>query len=82
MKATEICAFPGVAVPIVGAPGKVAGLTAAEAVEAGPLPTLLVAYTVQVYGSPLVSPVTMIGLDVPDTVPELEPLELEVQVAV
>jgi energy-converting hydrogenase Eha subunit A len=41
------------------------GVTAAEAADAGPLPALLVAYTVKVYGSPLVNPVTMIGLEVP-----------------
>jgi len=60
----------------------IVGVTAAEAAEDGLLPAEFVAYTVQVYGSPLVSPVTMIGLEEPDAVPELEPLlELE-QVAV
>jgi hypothetical protein len=58
------------------------GVTAAEAAEAGPLPAEFVAYTVQVYGSPFVSPATMIGLEVPDAFPELEPLVVDVQVAV
>jgi hypothetical protein len=50
---------------MVGAPGTVAGavgVTAAEAADAGPLPTELVAYTVKVYGVPFVSPGTVIGL--------------------
>ena len=34
------------------------GVTAAEAVEATPVPALLVAVTVNVYGVPFVSPVT------------------------
>jgi len=37
-----------VAAPIVGAPGTVAGITAAEAVEAGPVPPLVVAVTLKV----------------------------------
>jgi len=41
------------------------GVTAAEAADAGPVPTLLVAVTVKVYAVPLVSPVTTIGLAVP-----------------
>ena len=36
------------AVPIVGAPGTVAGVTAAEAVDAGPIPTPFVAVTLKV----------------------------------
>ena len=58
------------------------GVTAVEAADAGPFPTEFVAITVQVYGSPLVSPVTTIGLEAPDAVPEVEPLEELVQVAV
>jgi hypothetical protein len=57
-------------------------VTAVEAADAGPFPTEFVAITVQVYGSPLVSPVTTIGLEAPDAVPEVEPLEELVQVAV
>ena len=51
---------------LVGTPGAVvAGVTAAEALEAVPVPTLFVAVTVKVYAVPLVSPVTVIGEDVP-----------------
>ena len=42
-----------------------AGVTADDAVEAEPVPTLLVAVTVKVYAIPLVNPVTEIGLVVP-----------------
>jgi hypothetical protein len=50
----------------VGVPGTVAaGVTDDDAVEAVPVPTELVATTVKVYAVPLVSPVTVIGEDVP-----------------
>ena len=45
---TVACPFPGVAVPMVGAPGTVAGVTLLEAAEAAPVPALLVAVTVKV----------------------------------
>ena len=38
MKLTVAWAFPPVAVPIVGAPGTVAGITAFEAADAAPGP--------------------------------------------
>jgi hypothetical protein len=41
-------AAPDVACTLVGAPGTVAGVAGAEAVEAGPVPTALVAVTVKV----------------------------------
>ena len=85
LKLTVICAFPGTPTTLVGALGTVAGavgVTVAEAADAGPLPTEFVAYAVQVYGSPFVSPITTIGLPVPLTVPEVEPLEELEQVAV
>ena len=41
-------AFPPVAFTLVGAPGTVAGVTAFDALEAGPVPTPLVAVTVNV----------------------------------
>lgn len=59
-------ALPAVAVPIVGAPGTVAGVTTFEAAEAGPVPTALVAVTVQDTGVPFASPATVIGELVPD----------------
>jgi len=52
----------GVAVPPVrpvGAPGVVAGVTAAEAADGGEVPTALVAVTVNVYAVPLVKPDTV-----------------------
>jgi hypothetical protein len=48
VKATVACVFPRVAVPIVGAPGSVAGVTGSEATDAGPVPTSFVAVTVKV----------------------------------
>jgi hypothetical protein len=62
---TDACALPAVAVPIVGAPGTVAGVTLLEDADAGPVPTELVAVTVNVYAVPLVKPATVIGLTVP-----------------
>jgi hypothetical protein len=55
--ATEV--LPGTPVTAVGAPGTVAGVTAADGVESGPVPVPLVAVTVKVYESPLVNPVTV-----------------------
>ena len=68
VKATVACALPPVAVPIVGAPGTVAGVTLLEAPDGEPVPTALVAVTVNVYAVLLVRPVTVIGLDVPAAV--------------
>ena len=65
VKLTLACAFPAVAETLVGTPGTVAGVTADDAVEAEPVPTLLVAVTVKVYAVPLVNPVTEIGLVAP-----------------
>ena len=75
VKAIVACISPPVAVPMVGAPGMVAGVALLDAPEALPLPAALVATTVQVYGVPLVSPLTMTG----DIVP---PLLMPPQVAV
>ena len=58
---TDACALPPVAVPIVGVPGTVAGVTLFDAADAALLPTALVATTVHVTGVPLVRPVTVIG---------------------
>ena len=48
VKATVACPIPAIAGPIVGAPGTVAGVTAAEAVDAGPVPIAFVAVTLKV----------------------------------
>jgi hypothetical protein len=53
------CPCPAVPATAVGAPGTVAGVTAAEAAEFGPIPTLLTAATWKVYAVPLVRPVTV-----------------------
>ncbi len=74
VKATEADSLPGVAVPMVGAPGAPTGVTEFEAAEAAPVPTPLVAVTVKVYAVPLVRPLTVIGLVVP--VPVKPPGEL------
>jgi hypothetical protein len=61
---TVACAFPFVAIPIVGAPGTVVGVTEFEAELAGPGPLAFVAVTVKVY-EVLESPFTIIGLAEP-----------------
>ena len=57
-----------VAVPIVGVPGTVAGVTLLDATDTAPVPTPFVAVTVKVYGVPLVNPLTVRGLVPPDAV--------------
>ena len=51
--------FPGVAVTMSGLPGRPAGVTGSEGSDAGPAPAPFVALTVNVYATPLVSPVTV-----------------------
>jgi hypothetical protein len=60
--------FPATAETPVGAPGTVAGVTWADGDEADPVPVELVAVTVNVYGVPLVRPLTVQGLDGPEQV--------------
>ena len=57
------CVSPGVADPMVGAPGGTTapGVALLEGPDAAPGPAALVAMTVQVYAVPLVRPLTMIG---------------------
>ena len=62
MNVTLACALPAVAVPMLGAPGTVAGVTLFEAAEAAPVPTALVAVTVKVYAVPLERPVTVMDV--------------------
>jgi hypothetical protein len=69
--------LPLVAVPIVGASGTVAGVTELLALEADPVPTALVAVTVNVYATPFVKPVTVNGEPAPEAV---KPPGLEVTV--
>jgi hypothetical protein len=53
--------LPAIAVPMVGVPGTVAGVTELDAEEAEPVLTLFVAVTVKVYAAPFVRPVTVMG---------------------
>ena len=55
---TKAAPFDGVAVTRSGAPG-VPGMTADEAPDEGPVPAAFAARTVNVYGLPLSSPVTL-----------------------
>ena len=57
--ATATVVLPAVGVPIVGAPGNVYGVTAADAPDAVPVPAAFVAVTVKVYCVLFVSPVTV-----------------------
>ena len=55
--ASATCPFPAVAEPSVGAPGATgANGVAVRAFEAGPVPTALVAVTVNEYAVPFVRP--------------------------
>jgi hypothetical protein len=65
VKLTTACVLPLTPVTAVGAPGAVIGITEEEALEALPVPALLVAVTVNVYAVPLVSPVTVMGEALP-----------------
>lgn len=56
---TVALALPAAAVTPLGALGAVAGVTAAEGVDDGPVPTAFVAVTVNVYDVPFDSPVTV-----------------------
>jgi hypothetical protein len=62
------CPLPAVALPMIGAPGAPMGITLFEGPDAAPVPMVLVAVTVNVYAVPLVSPLTVIGLDIPELV--------------
>ena len=67
---TAAAPTPATAVGAAGAPGTVAGVTALDAAEAGPVPTALVAATVKVYAVPFVNPDTVVEVagGLPDTV--------------
>ena len=56
---TVASALPPVADTLVGAPGPPTGVTALEALDADPVPALLVAVTVNVYDVPFVKLVTV-----------------------
>ena len=68
VKVTVACPVPAVAVPIVGAPGIVAGITTLEGFDGKPVPLEFLAVTVNLYATPyvidtpFVGPVTTIDL--------------------
>ena len=68
-------ALAGVAVTLVGAPGNVAGVTEFDGLDGEPVPSPLVAVTVNVYEVPLVRPGT-VQLSAPLVVHILLPGEL------
>ena len=79
---TDTWPLPLIADPIVGALATlIAGTNGFDALDEVLVPMALVAVTVQVYVLPLVSPVTIIGLDTPLVTPVVPP-SLEMQVAV
>ena len=61
VKVTVADALPAVAVPIVGAPGTVAGVTLLEAADDGPVPIAFVALTAHETAVPFASPETVMG---------------------
>ncbi len=61
LKVTTAFDEPATAETVVGAVGTPAGVTAADALEALPVPAAFVAVTVKVYAVPLARPVTVIG---------------------
>jgi hypothetical protein len=65
VKLTVACPLPATALTAVGAPASCTGVKLFDAVDAGPVPTLLVAATVHVYAVPFVKPVTVSGLAAP-----------------
>jgi len=65
VKGTDACAFPDVAVPIVGACGTVVAVIAADAADAADVPYTLDAVTVYVYPVLDCKPVIIIGEDDP-----------------
>jgi hypothetical protein len=71
VKVTDAVVLAPVAVPIVGACGIVVAVTALVALDGVPVPTLLIAATVNVYETPDAKPVTEIGDAVPVAVIEL-----------
>lgn len=74
---TDEAFWPDVAFTLSGAVGGPDGTAGAEAADAGPVPIAFVAVTVNVYGVPLVSPVT-VQVRAPVVVHAWPPLEVTV----
>jgi hypothetical protein len=64
-KESEIDWFPGVATALLTAPGVVAGVPTAEAIDAVPEPTAFIARSFIVYSVPFVKPVMVTGEEMP-----------------
>jgi hypothetical protein len=64
------------ATTLIGALGTAAGVTAFDALEAGPEPATFVARTVNVYDVPLVRPATTALVVDPETVADCPPLDV------
>ena len=60
----ETCVLPAVPDTLVGVPGVVTGVTAAETVDVAPVPAVLDALTRNVYAVPFVKPVTVVEAEV------------------
>jgi len=76
---TVAWADPAVAVPMTGALGVVDGVTMFDADDAGPVPLMFVAATLNEYGVPLIRPVT-VHTRGPETQVHIFPSGLEVTV--
>ena len=70
LQLTVAAASPGVTPVITGGSGTVAGMTALEGDEDGPVPKALVAVTLKVYDTPFLRPPTDVDLMLPGTVAE------------
>ena len=78
LNATEIEAFPPVAIGWPGASGAIAGtVAAAEEIDSPLSPSTLVAWTVQVYDLPRVRLVTPTGDEPPVPVPLMPPRTIQ-----
>ena len=77
VNATEARPLPGVAVPIVGAPGTVAGIADTGLLEV-PCPTAFTAATVKSYDVPFVKPVTVAVVEVEIPSAKIDHVELAV----
>lgn len=65
---TTATVYPATADGDKGAVGTSTGVTLFDAADAGPVPAIFVAVTVNVTAVPLTRPVTVIGLDAPEAV--------------
>jgi hypothetical protein len=60
--------LPAITAILCGEPGTVPGVTPLDATDAGPMPALLLAVTVNVNITPFVNPVIVSGLAMPEAV--------------